>query len=272
MSTFKFVSIGLAFLGAMTSTPALPKASSPTSKWIVNFDASQCVAIREFGTEKGSLTLFLKAPALGDTVQLGVARLRESNASVKQLVSQIRINDGPPLRSSTIAYPSDNKKLRLLRTNLPRTQTDLLRKASMLSMRVEGEIDATFDLGDMMPLMSVLNDCVTDLRRVWNAGEGAASVLKEPVSGTISGLIKSEDYPMLAVENGASGTVEFVLLIDEQGKVADCTVSETSGTAVLDLKSCLIVTERARFKPAIGLTGQPAKHAIRSRIKWVVEP
>ena len=63
----------------------------------------------------------------------------------------------------------------------------------------------------------------------------------------------------------------FVLLIDETGRVADCTVIETSGVASLDAQTCGAVKLQARFKPAIGLDGKPAKDGVVQRVSWILE-
>ena len=67
-----------------------------------------------------------------------------------------------------------------------------------------------------------------------------------------------------------SGTVSFALLIDEAGKVADCTVIKTSGIAALDAQSCFVVKERAHFTPAIGADGRPAKDARTASVTWLM--
>jgi hypothetical protein len=64
--------------------------------------------------------------------------------------------------------------------------------------------------------------------------------------------------------------VTLALLIDETGKIADCTVIGTSGAASLDTQSCGMLKDRARFKPAIGLDGKPAKGSFIQRITWRV--
>lgn len=58
------------------------------------------------------------------------------------------------------------------------------------------------------------------------------------------------------------------ILIDEKGKVADCTVTQTSGLAALDSQTCFIITSRAKFVPAVGADGNPAKHSMSPRIQW----
>jgi hypothetical protein len=45
-------------------------------------------------------------------------------------------------------------------------------------------------------------------------------------------------------------------------------VTQTSGVAALDGQSCAKFSERARFEPAIGVDGKPAKDGHRTRIRW----
>jgi protein TonB len=58
-----------------------------------------------------------------------------------------------------------------------------------------------------------------------------------------------------------------VVLVDEAGKVADCTLLETSGVAALDAQTCAIIQRRARYKPAIGLDGKAARAVDTARIR-----
>lgn len=76
---------------------------------------------------------------------------------------------------------------------------------------------------------------------------------------------------MDAIYEQQSGTVRVALLIDEKGRIADCAILDTSGTPVLDAQTCAILKERARFKPAIGPDGKPAKDGYIQRITWRVE-
>ncbi len=61
-----------------------------------------------------------------------------------------------------------------------------------------------------------------------------------------------------------------MILVDEQGKVADCTVIQTSGVAALDAQSCSVIKLGAKYKPAIGLDGKPAKSAAFQTISWKI--
>ena len=51
----------------------------------------------------------------------------------------------------------------------------------------------------------------------------------------------------------------MLLLIDENGKLADCTVVVSSNSPLLDATSCKILTERATFVPARDEKGAPTR-------------
>jgi outer membrane biosynthesis protein TonB len=114
-----------------------------------------------------------------------------------------------------------------------------------------------------------MDECVADLRQVWNVWDpNGPSKLKQAPKGNVNGLIRSEDYPGIALLQNQQGSLQFVLLIDEGGRVADCTIVETSGVASLDAQSCAILQDKARFTPAIGLDGKPAKSSYFQRVTW----
>ena len=265
-----------------TNAAAAPK--QPTGKWIVNFADAQCVATRNYGSEADPLYLVLKAPVTGDTLQVGVVR-KGRDIEPRQFDGEVVVDGAATIRTNMLEF--GNKKLgqKALLVNLNSRDVATLRPAKMIEIRTrdrgitklgtrlgtggssEGE---TFALTQMEALMKMLDTCTADLRSVWKAWDydKAPSGLKEGPSGDLTGIFSGDDYPGIAVVKDQMGSVAFVLLIDEQGKVADCTVTETSGVASLDAQSCAIVKERARFKPAVGLDGKPSKSSYFQRINW----
>ena len=120
-------------------------------------------------------------------------------------------------------------------------------------------------------MLKAVDDCVIDLRRVFNVTDpetAEKSPLKRRASAKLGKLIKNEDYPRDAIYRNQGGTVKFALLIDEKGQVADCSVIGTSEVAVLDAQSCALLKTRARFEPALGADGKPAKDAVTAAIVW----
>lgn len=247
--------------------------TAPTGKWVVAFDDSQCVASRNYGSDGEPLALALKAPAVGEVVQVVVVRRGKGGRYADQLDAKISIDGGRPINTSMIAMMTGRDNQRLYRVNLPLEQFSAVRHAKTLSIQGGGEFRETFAISQMASLLKVMDECVADLRKVWNVTEDTAAspALRERARGSLQGLIKAEDYPGIAIDELAEGSVAFVVLIDETGKIADCTVTQTSGVAALDAQSCAIVRRRARFKPAIGLDGQPAKDMHHQRITWKIE-
>lgn len=78
------------------------------------------------------------------------------------------------------------------------------------------------------------------------------------------------DYPDAAIRNEEQGTAEFELRIDARGRVDQCTITSSSGSALLDSTTCRIMRSRARFSPARDASGQDVPDVVRSRIRWVI--
>lgn len=261
--------IGLSLVPLAALAAASPEPRQPTARWVVNFDADQCIASRNYGTEQNPLFLVLKSPPLGNVIQLGVIRAAKGGDAT-QLGAELAFDTQRPLRTSMLAFTARKQKQRAYWINLPIAQFASARTAKVIAIHAESELSERFAISAIEPLMKIMDDCVADLRTVWNVGEVNESKLKEPVSGDLRGILRHEDYPAVALRGNQGGSVALALLVDETGKVADCSVVETSGVASLDSQSCALIKERARFKPAIGMDGKPAKASFFQRITWRV--
>lgn len=256
----------------------------PTAKWIVDFADAQCVATRNYGSEADPLFLVLKAPIIGETVQLGIVR-KGGNLGAKQLSGEIVFNDSITLRTSFLEFGVKSMGQRAHVVTLASKDVANLRQATSLRVRIREKgierLGTRLGMGlasgedalavtQMAPLLDTLARCTADLRRiwhVWNEKDGSPS-LKEGPSASLAQLFSGEDYPGIAALKGQAGSVSLVILVDEKGKVADCTVIETSGVAALDAQSCSVISVGAKYKPAIGLDGKSAKSAVFQTINW----
>jgi TonB family protein len=257
----------LAVVAASSPALAAPTVRQPTGNWLVNFDDAQCVASRNFGTKEDPLFLVLKAPAVGDVVQVAVMRSGRGGIA-QQLDGSVAFGGREPVSTSVLAFTSGPTRQRVFTINLAKTHFAAAGSATTMSVRGADQLNETFALDKVDSLMKVMDECVADLRQVWNVSTSpeASSNLKQ--RATIDGIGRLFSYPDVAVRRNQQGGVRFVLLIDEEGRVADCTVVETSGIAALDAQSCSTVKEKARFTPAIGNDGQPAKDSYTRRVSW----
>jgi periplasmic protein TonB len=91
------------------------------------------------------------------------------------------------------------------------------------------------------------------------------------LSGSLQGLIRSDDYPQSAIENDEQGTTAVRLTVGPNGRVSGCSVTSSSGSRALDNATCSILTRRARYSPAQDSNGNPVTATTSGRVTWRLE-
>ncbi len=109
------------------------------------------------------------------------------------------------------------------------------------------------------------------------AGEAAACADPEAVTparakANLVSLFSDQDYPADAVAARQQGDVGFILDVGPNGRVSGCTITRSSGSAVLDDATCRLIRSRARFTPALDATGATVPDRIAGKIKWTLPP
>lgn len=85
------------------------------------------------------------------------------------------------------------------------------------------------------------------------------------------GLITYQDYPSESLRRGEYGIVSVLLRVSAEGKVTSCEVTETSGSATLDSKTCTLLKQRALFEPAKDAGGSAVAGEYRTSSIWGVD-
>lgn len=88
--------------------------------------------------------------------------------------------------------------------------------------------------------------------------------------GNVAGWVTTSDYPTADIRAGHTGTVRFRLAIDANGRVSDCTVTQSSGFPGLDDATCRNVSKRARFDAASDAAGGRTAGTYDGTIRWVI--
>lgn len=96
----------------------------------------------------------------------------------------------------------------------------------------------------------------------------------EPASAraNLAAYITQDEYPVEAIRLGQEGTTAFRLDVGPNGRVTGCTVTASSGSAVLDATTCRLMRSRPRFTPATDERGQPTTNSVNARIRWTLPP
>lgn len=276
-----FTAVALGALLVPSGQAAAQAPLRPTDKWHVDFADSQCIASRDYGASGSPLFLVFKAPPIGDVLQIAVVQ-NGSLPRADQVVGEILFDEGSAIKTNFLDYGIKKFGQRALMMNLRTIDLAPLRQASTIRIRTRPDdprfglpkpkvpVDLAFVSTDMPQVLDLLEECAADLRSVWNVWDenhDSVTLKKGPV-GDIQRLFSSSDYPADAQMRNQSGTATIEILIDEAGKVADCTVTQTSGAASIDAQTCAVLRERGKFRPAIGLDGRPAKSAVSQTVTW----
>lgn len=256
-------SVVICLIGSLTASTAQAEPRQPNGPWTVNFDDSQCVASRDYGNGKDQLRLFLKSPAIGDTFQLGVTRTAE-RADTNHFEAKIAFDQHPPTPVTMLAFTAVGSKQRAILANLPTKQLDLLRTATVLSFE-PGNPEEALSVSGLPQLLRVMDECVADLRQEWNANGIPGG---QPSKGDWDRILLAHHYPGVGDARLFGGAVTVALLINEAGKVADCSVLESSGVATLGIQACALIAERGKFWPATGADGKSVKSSILKHLDW----
>lgn len=255
-----------AVLFTVTVQPAAAAQLQPVSKWTVDFGDDRCVAYRTFGSTEHPIYLLLKPLPIGDVLQLQIAEKGINRPGTRQKVSLILGSD-VPLNLLQLQYGADRKQVRMI--NLSKDQTGRLAASTSLQWSEPGK-QYQLALGPMTKLIETVEKCRTMLAESWNATLTMQMTLRTgptPQTPLVS-LFSANDYPSDAVYKGQSGYAHVVLMVDEKGQIIDCTLIATSGIAVLDAQTCIILRKRAKFTPAIGADGKPTKGIFHQRVNW----
>lgn len=84
----------------------------------------------------------------------------------------------------------------------------------------------------------------------------------------LSGRLKNSDYPRGALQAGVSGTVGLRFIVGVKGRVTDCMVTRSSGSAELDAETCRLIVQRFRYKPRRDAGGQPIPTVVNGEHEW----
>jgi protein TonB len=84
----------------------------------------------------------------------------------------------------------------------------------------------------------------------------------------LNSYFSTDDYPSDARRARAQGDTLVSMTIGPDGRVANCMVTASSGSSALDVASCRILRQRARYSPARDAAGNPTTGRDSGRITW----
>ena len=99
-------------------------------------------------------------------------------------------------------------------------------------------------------------------------GYGDGAGLRPP--RRLRGRLRDSDWPPGLGEAGIGGTVGVRYAVETDGSVTQCTVTRSSGSALLDRTTCSLIEQRFRYVPTRDRTGRPIRSFIVENYEWLV--
>lgn len=84
----------------------------------------------------------------------------------------------------------------------------------------------------------------------------------------IRGSFRQSDYPKELRELGPSGTTWAEVIVGTNGRVTSCRISRPSGVPQFDAKTCQILVQRFRYRPARDAAGRPVAAPDSFSVDW----
>ncbi len=139
-----------------------------------------------------------------------------------------------------------------------------LQASAMLTVKRDAVVLDQIPLSGSAAAFGTLRSCLDDLR---SAGS-APKIVKSPRPANASSWISDSDYPSGALRDQREGTAGFRVTVGANGRVKDCVITGSSGSADLDGATCSNITKRARFSPAVDTSGKAVDASYSSRVSW----
>jgi len=257
----------------LAAAPPAPEAPprAPTKGWVVDYADTFCSASREYGDAQNPLLFVLRPSPTGELLQLFV--IRPSHYVSAEHIPVTLDYAGRTEKTTALVYGSHKTSRRFLLVNLGGEAATAVAKAKTVAIRSK-DGDFAFAVPGMPQAMAALETCNADLRALWNISDEKRASIAVPAkpAASLASWVGPEDYPAQALREDVGGSSKVLLFVNEQGKVADCLLVETSGNASLDAMTCIAMRDRGKFQPALDGAGKPMRSVYRQKISWRLSP
>lgn len=244
-------------LSVLQTAPSQPWTLT-TQGWRIDQSTAGCVA-----TDGSGVTLAAAAPDSPVTLDLKVPQW--AGRGPVTAVEVQRAGDLPRIAELPQAT-FDGQRLRLA---LRPGEASALVSAPALTLKPlkpRGSA-TTLQLPQRTRVLALFQRCLAEnARRDPGSGQPVATPgARVPGSPP---FIQDGDYPPEALRAGVGGRTEVRLTVSAKGLVSDCAIARSSGTVALDETSCILVSRRARFTPALDAAGRPTQAVYQLGVAW----
>jgi len=266
------ISIALATAAALAVPPASPIQATllePSGPWTVEHAEAMCIVGRKFGTGDREITLGFRPGPMSDHLRVALW-LPGTGKKYTFGAANLALDDQIPVLAPFGRGPIPIKVMQLVQIDTKWSEIGDLSAAKHLHVQA-GMLALNFKLGNIGGAMKALQKCERELLISWGMDPVVLdSIAKPAFQPNLYLLFSVNDYPSSALRQRQQGTAGVYFRIGTDGRVSDCRVAESSGSAALDAQTCAIIVKRARYQPARTKTGEMVASIGFQRIRWEI--
>jgi TonB family protein len=258
--------LGFALILAPVAAPAAPPAQPVAPRWVADWGDTKCSLSREAGPVALSLQF---APGT-EAFELRAADLRWKKVPLRDGQEVGITLDGRPAGAVPALQLSGKGLKGFTGQGLTRDFLRQFAKSSTLRLQVDSRPILELSLTGAGKAVEALLACEADALRAWGVDPADRFPVKTlpRAHKHLTSLVTDDDYPLDALRKNAQGTSVVRLAVGTDGRVAECRLLSSSGSASIDQKTCAVFRERARFDPATGADGKPTRSYVVTQLTW----
>lgn len=292
--------LALAFAAsASLAAPALaqddknaPVLLEPSTHWNVDFGQEKCRLARAFGDVDSRHLLFIEqgGPKSGfGLIVVGPAfkKFRQPDRITVQFgefapVGKYRpmLGDtegvGTSLIYSNMVFFEKPRSEREPASDagldpLPRLDVEAASSINAITMH-QGKRSVVFNTGNLGEAIKVLNECSLNFVESWGLDRAAHETMTRLAKWANAEAVTrriQDKYPMQALRKGESGIFRMRVIVEPDGSVSECEISNATITESLDSPACKEM-ERAEFEPALDVHGKPMRSFYLTNITYKI--
>lgn len=246
-----------------------PAPLSPSGKWTLDYGKDACRLSRDYGEGDARITAVFERGGTGEGAAVYFI-LPRASANVPVGKATIRIEPQGITQQSYFQLWTSNpaKPHSVLRSSLDLDGMAALTSAAVLKVEA-GPVKLAVAPDVTVSTLSALSRCNDALLQSWgmDPSERNRIGVKAETTNNKTGM-RTDDYPAEALLKSEQGTVTILWEIGIDGRAHNCKVVVSSGSPSLDEASCISVTSRARYRPAVDKDGKPMVTHETRRVDW----
>lgn len=260
--------VAIAAVTLLVSTTARADVEWTAGKWELRYEPAQCMMVRTFSSNDQQLSLGFAARPPGASFNLFIA---VSGKAIPSTSAPITISavDGTAATLTPMDLGKTQSGARLLEISMDRGFLPKLLTTGAITL-TSRNLNFRVPIGGSAAVMNAVNACEANLLTLWKIDPKEISEVKPQPGSVQSTWVTADDYPREALSARQEGRVGMIWKIEKDGRVEDCRVVESSGSAALDTKSCELLRRRGNYIPSKDDQGHPRVSWDRRDIQWSI--